>query len=133
MRIIIQHITGGDAGRRDVLLLDSDPAWRISIGRAEDCTVRLDLHRDLEVSSHHAEIYLDPERGLRIRDLESTNGLLVEGERTTDAPLPSGATVELGSGGVKLRIRLRKSLMELLTGRNPATPAKPSSPAGERP
>ena len=119
MYIVIQHLTGGDAGRRDVL-----PLGTVTIGRGEECTVRLDLHRDLEVSTRHAELFVDPERGLCIRDLGSTNGTFVDGEQIDDVPISAGAKIELGAGGVELRLRLRKSLGELLTGRNPAAPPK---------
>ena len=117
MYIVIQHLTGGDAGRRDVV-----PLGTVTIGRADDCTIRLDLHRDLEVSTRHAELFLDEERGLCIRDLGSTNGTYVDGQKIEDAPISSGAKIELGQGGVELRLKLKKSLGELLTGRNPAAP-----------
>ncbi len=123
MRIVIQHLTGGDAGRRDVL-----PLGTVTIGRGDDCTVRLDLHRDLEVSSRHAELYLDPERGLCIRDLGSTNGTFVDGRKIDDSPIAAGAKIELGQGGVELRLKLRKSLVELITGRNPAVSPKSPPP-----
>lgn len=118
MRIVIQHLGGREAGRSD-----SFPLGTVRIGRDEGCDVRLDLHRDLEVSGRHAEIYLDPARGLRLRDLGSTNGTWLDGERIEDAPLASGARVELGRGGILLRVRLRRSLREWLTGRDPARPA----------
>lgn len=119
MRIVIQHISGRDAGRSD-----SFPLGTVRIGRDESCEVRLDLHRDLEVSTRHAEIYLDPERGLRLRDLGSTNGTWLDGVRIEDAPLGSGARIELGRGGIELRVRLRRSLREWLTGRDPARPPR---------
>ena len=121
MRLIIQHLTGRDAGKRDIL-----PLGRISIGRDASCDVQLDLHRDLEVSSRHAELYIDPERGLCIRDLGSTNGTYIDGERVDDDPIHDGAKIELGKGGVELRLRFRRSLRERLTGRNPALPPKGS-------
>ena len=117
MRIVIQHISGHEAGRSE-----SFPLGTVRIGRDESCDVRLDLHRDLEVSSRHSEIYLDPARGLRLRDLGSTNGTWLDVDRVEDAPLPSGARIELGRGGVELRVRLRRSLREWLTGRDPAKP-----------
>lgn len=117
MQIVIQHRSGSEAGRRDVY-----PLGTVVIGRDEGCDLRLDRQRDLEVSSRHAEIFLDPERGLRIRDLGSTNGTFVDGERVEDAPLANGSRIELGPGGVELRLKLRKSLLEKVTGRNPAAP-----------
>ncbi len=119
MRIVIQHLTGSDAGRSD-----SFPLGPIQIGRDESCDVRLNLQRDLEVSSRHAELYLDPKRGLCLRDLGSTNGTLIDGTRIEDAPIGNGAKIELGDGGVELRLKLKKSLREWITGRNPAGPVK---------
>jgi pSer/pThr/pTyr-binding forkhead associated (FHA) protein len=119
VQIVIQHLTGSDAGRSDVFPLGS-----VRIGRDEACDVTLDLHRDLEVSSEHAELYLNPELGLCIRDLDSTNGTWVNGEKIEDTPIDAGAKIELGKGGVQLRLRLKKSLREWITRRNPAAPPK---------
>lgn len=119
MRIVIQHLSGQEAGRSE-----SFPLGTVLIGRDEACDVRLDLHRDLEVSGRHAELYLDPARGLRLRDLGSTNGTWLDGERIEEAPVANGARIELGRGGVRLRVRLRRSLREWLTGRDPAKPAQ---------
>jgi pSer/pThr/pTyr-binding forkhead associated (FHA) protein len=120
VRIVIQRWSGSEAGRSD-----SFPLGNVVIGRDESCDLRLDLHRDLEVSGRHAEIYLDPERGLRLRDLGSTNGTWLDGARIEDAPLRSGARIELGRGGLLLRVRLRRSLRERLAGRDPSRPAPP--------
>ena len=130
MQIVIQYLSGGDAGRRDVFPFLGEGA-SITIGRGEDCEVRLDLRRDLEVSTRHAELYLDPKRGLCIRDLGSTNGTLVDGEAIEDAPIANGAKIELGAGGVLLRLKLKKSLGEWLTGKNPAAPPKSAETVSE--
>lgn len=130
MQIVIQYLSGGDAGRRDVFPLPRE-GRSIVIGRGEECEIRLDLRKDLEVSTRHAELYLDPQRGLCLRDLGSTNGTLIDGETIDDAPISSGAKIELGEGGVLLRLKLKKSLGEWLTGKNPAAPPKSADPASK--
>lgn len=47
-----------------------------------------------QVSKEHAEIYRD-EAAYRIRDLGSTNGTFVNGQRVTDAPLTNGDIVHI--------------------------------------
>ena len=130
MQIVIQYLSGGDAGRRDVYPLPQE-GKSIVIGRGEECEIRLDLRKDLEVSTRHAELYLDPQRGLCLRDLGSTNGTLIDGESIEDAPISSGAKIELGAGGVLLRLKLKKSLGEWLTGKNPAAPPKSAETVSE--
>jgi soluble lytic murein transglycosylase-like protein len=47
------------------------------------------------MSLHHLEIFREGER-FRIRDLDSTNGTFVNGERVTEAELAAPATIRLG-------------------------------------
>lgn len=63
------------------------------IGRDVDCALRLD--DDHGVSRHHAELYRQNGR-LRIRDLNSTHGTLVNGRAVQDAELAPGDTLKLG-------------------------------------
>src|SRR5580698_2307408 len=53
------------------------PVGKLLIGRETDCDLRLDSR---SVSLHHCVLLLD-EYALRIRDLGSTNGTLVNGHR----------------------------------------------------
>jgi len=73
------------------------PAAGGTIGRSRDCDVVLD---DVAVSRRHAEIRPAPE-GWMVADLESTNGLLVNGHgvRGTQA-LEPGDRIELGSTAI---------------------------------
>lgn len=71
---------------------------RTTVGRVEDNTFQI---ADASVSSHHAEILL---RGsdIVIRDLNSTNGTFINGEKVSESPLKSGQTLRFGQ--VELRI-----------------------------
>lgn len=69
------------------------PEGKFLIGREEDCHLR--PNSDL-VSRHHCVFTLD-EYGLRLRDLGSTNGTLVNGERIRGAVvLSTGDRVSIG-------------------------------------
>jgi len=80
--------SGADPGRE--IPLSHLPA---QIGRGPEAAIRLDA--DLGVSRKHAEIYA---RGgsLRIRDLNSSHGTLVNGSRIEDRSLEPGDRVQIG-------------------------------------
>ncbi len=65
---------------------------RVRIGRAASCEVRLD---DVKVSARHAELVARYE-GLALRDLNSTNGVYVNGQRSTDVPVRPGDSIRVG-------------------------------------
>ena len=73
------------------------------IGRSpRDATLLID---DETLSREHARVSYEPEAGLQIQDLDSTNGTWVNGRRLqphTPTPLAADDVVELG--GVKLRV-----------------------------
>lgn len=62
------------------------------IGRGADADIRID---DSGVSRHHVDIVVG--RTTTIRDLGSTNGTYVDGQRITELPLRDGATIRVGS------------------------------------
>lgn len=68
------------------------------LGRGSDVDIRID---DPSVSRHHAEVVLG--QPPVVRDVGSTNGTLVNGERVSEAALADGATIRLG--GVTLVFR----------------------------
>ena len=103
MKIIIRYLTGPQTGRSLKF-----PWQRILIGRDEECDVRFDLQRDREVSGRHAEIIPGEGRQVEIRDLDSTNGILVNGEKTSHTTLHPGDEIDLGDGGPRLRFGLRR-------------------------
>ena len=67
-------VNGQQSGRRVPL-----PVARFLIGREIDCDLRLD---DAQTSRHHAVLFLDG-FGVRVRDLGSLNGTLLNGQRLT--------------------------------------------------
>ncbi len=70
------------------------------IGRADWCDIVLKL--DPLVSTIHCELWLD-ERGVRIRDLKSRNGVIIEGYPVFDAYLKEDAVFEIGDSTFQLK------------------------------
>ena len=73
---------------------------RIVVGTHETCDLVL---TDPTVSRQHFEIELEPQ-GYRIRDLDSLNGVRVEGLRVFDALVGASATLEIGETRIKMRM-----------------------------
>jgi len=71
---------------------------RTTVGRVEDNTFQL---AEPSVSSHHAEILLKGS-DVVIKDLNSTNGTFINGDRLTEATLKPGQTLRLGNVELKL-------------------------------
>lgn len=90
--------------RVDIILPDGrQSAYEIrtqvtSVGRAGDNAIVLD---DDQISGHHAEIYAGRE-GFRLRDLGSTNGTFLWGERISDSVLYAGDEFMVGSTRIVL-------------------------------
>lgn len=73
-------------------------AERTTVGRVSDNDFEIP---ESSVSSHHAEILLRGNEVL-IRDLSSTNGTFIGGERITEAVLKPGQTLRLGTVDLRL-------------------------------
>jgi pSer/pThr/pTyr-binding forkhead associated (FHA) protein len=86
-------LSSGMAGRTQELSAD-----KVTIGRVEDNTFQI---AEPSVSSHHCEIFL---RGSEVvvKDLNSTNGTFINGEKTTESVLKPGQTLRLGQVELKL-------------------------------
>ncbi len=69
------------------------------LGRGQEADVQV---ADTGVSRRHAELHLEP-GGVRIVDLQSTNGTRVNGRRVGSKVLRSGDRVELGSTALVYR------------------------------
>jgi len=71
---------------------------RTTVGRVEENTFQI---ADASVSSRHAEIFL---RGteLLVRDLNSTNGTFINGDRITEAVLKPGQLLRFGQVELKI-------------------------------
>src|SRR5437867_11667456 len=86
-------LSEGLTGRTYELKVD-----RTTVGRVEDNSFQIP---EASVSSHHAEILL---RGndVVIKDLNSTNGTFINGEKITESVLKPGQTLKFGQ--VELRL-----------------------------
>ncbi len=73
------------------------------IGRDDDCHVRLD---DPRVSTRHAMVYFASGE-FRVRDLDSTNGSLLNGSPLTEFAFQDGDDLRVGKSVVRLVIDFR--------------------------
>lgn len=107
-KLVIQN--QGMTGRACELHTD-----RTTIGRVEDNTFHI---ADPSVSSHHCEVHL---RGsdIFIRDLNSTNGSFIDGNKIEESILKPGQVLRLGQVELKLEVE----------GVTAAAPAPASAPA----
>lgn len=71
------------------------------LGRAADNDVVIAGPESSVVSARHAEIREEAGQWV-LRDLESTNGTFVNGERCSEAPLALNSVIQLGAGGPTL-------------------------------
>src|SRR4051812_9108422 len=78
------------------------PAGRFLVGRERDCHLR--PSSDL-VSRHHCVFYVD-DYAVRLRDLGSLNGTLVNGERLQgETTLSDGDSVKIGALELQLSLK----------------------------
>lgn len=89
----LQVLSGSMAGQTYELKVETT-----TVGRVEDNSFQI---AEPSVSSHHCEILLKGADVL-IRDLNSTNGSFINGERITESVLKPGQTLRLGQ--IELRI-----------------------------
>jgi predicted component of type VI protein secretion system len=71
---------------------------KTTIGRLEDNTFQIP---EASVSSHHCEVLLEGSQ-VRIKDLNSTNGTFINGDKISEAVLNPGQTLRLGQ--IELRL-----------------------------
>src|SRR5438270_13254282 len=88
-------LSAGMTGRTHELKVD-----KTTIGRVEDNTFQI---AEPSVSSHHCEVLL---RGsdIVIKDLNSTNGSYINGEKITESVLKPGQILRLGQIEMRLEI-----------------------------
>jgi pSer/pThr/pTyr-binding forkhead associated (FHA) protein len=73
-------------------------AEKTTIGRLEDNTFPI---LEASVSSHHCEILLKG-NDVIVKDLNSTNGTFINGDRITESPLKPGQILRLGQVEIRL-------------------------------
>jgi CheY-like chemotaxis protein len=93
------HLSTGDA--ESVFLLE---APRFTIGRGAENSLCLP---DQSISRCHAEV-IRLGKDFLLRDLGSTNGTFVNGERMSEQLLSDGDTIQFGNSGSKLLFKLAK-------------------------
>lgn len=95
---------GTDAGAVLIVSLPDGRELRFSngfyIGRDPSCELQV---ADTHVSRRHAQVYRAQNRWA-IRDLQSSNGLFVNGARVAEAPIDAHAAVQLGADGPILQV-----------------------------
>src|ERR1041384_3338036 len=111
-------LSAGMTGRTHDLKVDTT-----TIGRVEDNTFQIN---EPSVSSHHCEVLL---RGsdVVVKDLNSTNGTFINGEKVTESILKPGQTLRLG----QIELRLENGAPGPSSAASPssAAPAPPPAPA----
>lgn len=103
-------LSAGMTGRAHELKVE-----KTTIGRVEDNTFQI---AEASVSSHHCEVLLRGSEVL-VRDLNSTNGTFINGEKVSEAPLKPGQVLRLGQ--IEMRLEADASAAA------PSAPAAPSS------
>ncbi|MBX3224573.1 MAG: sigma 54-dependent Fis family transcriptional regulator [Labilithrix sp.] len=88
---LVTVVSGADRGH--AFELDGAQTSRALVGGSPACTVRL---TDPLVSRRHAALEVELE-GLRVQDLGSKNGTVVNGLRVSDALLAGGEVIRVGS------------------------------------
>jgi hypothetical protein len=111
-------LSAGMNGRTHELNVD-----KTTIGRVEDNTFQI---ADPSVSSHHCEVVL---RGtdVVIKDLNSTNGSFIGGEKISESVLKPGQTLRLGQ--IELQLLTEGMPMPAPTAPAPAPGGSTSAPA----
>jgi pSer/pThr/pTyr-binding forkhead associated (FHA) protein len=95
----LRIVAGPDTG---TIVPISDPIT--FIGRDEDCHLRVD---DPRVSGRHAMVYFASGE-FRVRDLESTNGSLLNGSPLSEFAFQDGDDLRVGKSVVRLVVDFRQ-------------------------
>ena len=113
-----------DPGSTPVLRVHTDDgrafrfAQAFQAGRGHDCEVRI-YHG--EVSRHHLEVSFDDGQWT-VHDLDSGNGVFVDGDRVDVAPVEGTLTVTLGLDGPALTFEVEAVAATRRTARTPPAP-----------
>jgi pSer/pThr/pTyr-binding forkhead associated (FHA) protein len=102
-------LSAGMTGRTLELKVD-----KTTIGRLEDNTFQI---AEASVSSHHCEILLKGPDVI-VKDLNSTNGTFINGEKVAESPLKPGQILRLGQ--IEMRLETEAT-----------TPPPPKKPADQ--
>jgi pSer/pThr/pTyr-binding forkhead associated (FHA) protein len=124
------EVTGDLAHRRVYLVAPKGGRKTVTVGRSDECDVMIDLG---SVSTKHASIRRNAGGDWSLRDLGSTNGTFLEGERlerNKQVPLPSGSVVRFGPE-VKLTFLHADAMEAFLRQLDPVMRAKKIASSGK--
>lgn len=97
-RVLRVHIEKGGTQPQPERRFEKD----FTIGRSRQCDIQVN---DPLVSSRHAEVVYEQGRWI-VQDLQSTNGIYLNGTRVHRAALPPQSRLELARGGPALKLAL---------------------------
>jgi pSer/pThr/pTyr-binding forkhead associated (FHA) protein len=81
---------------------------RSRIGRAPGCEIQIESS---SVSRHHALVHVSS-RDVIIEDLNSTNGVLVNGRKVTRQPLNDGDLLTIGDAQFRMSLKVAPRVLE---------------------
>jgi len=111
-------LSAGMTGRIHELKVD-----KTTIGRVEDNTFQIP---EPSVSSHHCELLLKGS-DVFVKDLNSTNGTFVNGDKITEGPLKPGQILRLG----QIEMRLETGTPGAAGGTSTGTPPPSKKPVDQ--
>ena len=100
---------------------------RTVIGRGSDADITIS---DAGTSRKHVEILWDGERAM-VRDMNSTNGTMLNGRKVAEAALPPDSTVTIGRTDIVFRV-VAQAAPPKPPLRRPTSPARSTSATGGR-
>lgn len=103
-------LTVATADGHVVQRIELSPARPLRIGRATDCDIRVS---DPHVSRHHIEIKPLGNGAWVVRDLDSTHGSFVQGQRFKELSVSSGLEVKIGPATLRFQSVLDRIGAEL--------------------
>jgi DNA-binding NtrC family response regulator len=112
LAFVIDVVEGPDRGLK--FPFDSTRPSGVLVGQSAACDVRLS---DRQVSRRHVELDVT-DKGLRLVDLESTNGTFVSGVRVAEAYLVGGEVVRLGETALRIVRALSSARAETSAARS---------------
>ena len=115
----LQVLSGSLAGQSYELKVETT-----TVGRVEDNAFQI---ADPSVSSHHCEILLKG-GDVVVRDLNSTNGSFIHGEKITESVLKAGQRLKLGNVELRIDDGTPMPAPSTAPSTTPAIPASSSAP-----